>query len=397
MLTELALIAAGGVSIAATFLPKRTTQIGQLKDVWLNTGLAAVKRDGRVVMPRVVKRTKTKAGHFFTITLPPGICPTDIRNRQEEIEFALGAEIEISDNGKGTLFINAYEKELKDYREFDLDLETFIDQYPDKILPIPIGYSRAGLEVRDLVEFPHMLIPGETYGGKSVLLHQILVTLAHNPRVMLFTIDMARVELSYLKNHSYFAWNMKDARAILEYLHQEMFRRMEALDRAGVVKIQDYSDEYMPYYVLAVEEFSQFAPVLAKHDKKKKAEREYVHSLLTDILCLARKVGIHVIITTQRPDRDILPGQLKANIPGTVCFKVRNKTNSEICLDNDKADKLPRIKGRAVFQFDCERVVQVMHLPIQQAKALLPEQPLTKPELPIQNCTAPVAPVVEPY
>ena len=103
------------------------------------------------------------------------------------------------------------------------------------------------------------------------------------------------------------------------------------------------------------------------------------HQYLTDILCLARALGIHVIVSTQRPDRDVLPGQLKANIPAALCFKVKNEINSGIVLDNNKADLLPRIKGRAIWQFDVEREVQVQHLPVGMAKRLLPKVPLTKP------------------
>jgi S-DNA-T family DNA segregation ATPase FtsK/SpoIIIE len=101
--------------------------------------------------------------------------------------------------------------------------------------------------------------------------------------------------------------------------------------------------------------------------------------MLVDLLCRARKVGIHVVISSQRPDKDVLPGQMKANIPASVVFQVRNKVNSQICLDNDRAASLPGVRGRAIYQFDIEREVQVMHLPPSRARALLPAECHTYP------------------
>ncbi len=384
----------------AAFLGKpEKSQAQKLKEVWENTNMVIKRKSGngqeQRIEPKLVKEIKTGSGHRFIVSLPPGASPEDVRQREAAIGFALGAEVELSDNGKGEVFIDTFEYDLPKRVRFNIDPQAFIAAHPDMILPIPIGYSRAGLEVRDLSEFPHFLVPGQTFGGKSVFVHQMLAVLAHNPRARLFLIDMAKLELSTYKRHAWFAGTLEKAIEMLEYLHAEMFRRMDVLDRAGVVKIQDYGKEDMPFFVLVLEEFSQLSPVLAKGDKEKKADRERAHSLLVDIICLARKVGIHVVITTQRPDKDILPGQLKANIPATVCFKVRNEANSRICLDNDKAFRLPPIKGRGIFQFDVERQVQVMFLKVpEQARKLLPKVPVTKPQRP---APPPAAPPPDPF
>jgi len=122
-----------------------------------------------------------------------------------------------------------------------------------------------------------------------------------------------------------------------------------------------------------VDEFSQLCPVLAK-EKEDRAVRTLAHKLLVDLICLARSLGIHIVIATQRPDADILPGQLKANIPASIVFKVRSQVNSRICLDNDRAALLPspaELPGRAVWQHDTEREVQTLHLPMAAARGLL--------------------------
>ena len=95
--------------------------------------------------------------------------------------------------------------------------------------------------------------------------------------------------------------------------------------------------------------------------------------MLVHLICLARSLGIHLLIATQRPDRDILPGQLKDNLPSVICFKVKNETNSKICLDNNRAADLPSAKeipGRAIWQHETEREVQTLHLPMAQARAM---------------------------
>jgi S-DNA-T family DNA segregation ATPase FtsK/SpoIIIE len=224
-----------------------------------------------------------------------------------------------------------------------------------------------------------LVVAGETYGGKSNFLHQAIACLVQQENVELYVIDLKKVEFGYLKDHAEIALALPDAVRALETLSMEMIRRMDLLLNKRIPKIQEYKhDGSLPYIVLVIDELSQLSPALAK-DAGVKALRTIALQCLTDILCLARALGIHVIVSTQRPDKDILPGQLKANIPAALCFKVKNETNSRIVLDNSKADQLPRIKGRAVWQFDVEREVQVQYLPVSIARRLLPEKPLTKP------------------
>jgi hypothetical protein len=348
-----------------------------LNEVFENTGLLIAK-NGTLLKPLLVKSVKQDYGHYLIFHLPEGICKSDFDKRREEIEAALCAEVEMFMKGRA-LHMRVMEHQLPDTVPYVLP-EDWDERTADMALPIPIGHGRAGLEVLDLAEAPHLLVAGETYGGKSNFLHQAVVTLTRRKNVRLFVVDMAKVEFAYLRRHAWFAHSLGETVRMMRYLTDEMHRRMEVLERAGVEKIQNYRGDDLPYLVLIVDEFSQLSPELAKGDKRKKDARAAAHNMLIDLLCLARKVGIHVVLSTQRPDRDILPGQMKANIPAVVCFKVKNKINSEICLDNDKADRLPRHKGRAIFQFDREREVQVMHLPLPQARAMLPKEIASKPD-----------------
>jgi hypothetical protein len=318
---------------------------------------------------------KNKSDKHLVYELRPGMAPSDFMKMQERLNSHLQAETDIYTNNS-QLHIEVMSEHLPKNRMYEPQ------EPPGKmILPIPIGYSRSRFIWADLTELPHLVVAGETYGGKSNFLHQAIASLVHQDNVRLYVIDLKKVEFGYLKDHAVLSMTLPDTVKILEEICLEMINRMNLLYRERIPKIQEYkhsATKEMPYIVIIIDELSQLSPKLA-HDKATKELRIAAHQYLTDILCLARALGIHVIVSTQRPDRDVLPGQLKANIPAALCFKVKNEINSGIVLDNNKADLLPRIKGRAIWQFDVEREVQVQHLPVGMAKRLLPKVPLTKP------------------
>lgn len=339
----------------------------RLDSIWENCGIV-VRRPGKEkpLKPWLMKESERHYGRDILLHVPPGLSLGDFRRKREKISFALNAEIELEEvNGK--VLIRVFDQNLPRMVSFALP-EDWEKLTQKMVLPVPVGYSRAGLEIVDITELPHMVVAGETMGGKSNFLHQMIAAILD--KCKLYIIDMKRLEFSYLSNYATYAFTLKKAVAILEYLVNELHRRLEILDRAEVVKIQDYRGDDLDYIVLVVDEFSQLSPVLAKSKEEKEA-KTYLHSMMVDILTLARCVGIHCVVGTQRPDAQILPGQLKANIPATICFRVKNGVNSDIILDNGKAAHLPRIKGRGIFQFDREREVQVMFLPVEQAKRLL--------------------------
>lgn len=345
--------------------------VRKLKVAFEYCGLYTEKESG-ISLPILRKKTKTKNGYLLEYTMPIGLCKKDFEEQRERLEQAVNGEISISSKN-GLLFL--------DIASGDIPLK--IDWQPQDLegeLPITIGMSRGGLITADLADFPHLLVAGQTGGGKSVFLHQMLACLVHNHNCRLFVVDLTKVDFAYMQKHACCGFTIEKAHEILSYLVAELDRRLDELTRAGAEKVQNYPRD-MPYLVLVVDEFSHLSPLLYRYEgKQRKAIREECHSMLVDLLCRARKVGIHVVLSTQRPDKDVLPGQMKANIPATVCFQVRNRVNSEICLDNDKAALLPGIPGRAIWQFgSTEKEVQALLLTPADAKRLLPREPLTHP------------------
>ncbi len=327
------------------------------------------KKDG-VKIPLLQQKEdieEARDGTRLVYHIPLGLCASDFYKQWERIEQSVGGEVSFY-----------FDKQIMTmdilFGKLTNNVPFFFPQFPTGYkLPITIGVSRAGLIVEDLSEIPHLLVSGMTYGGKSVFLHQMIACLLRVQNCRLFTIDLARAEFSYLKRHSTFAYNIQGAHEILKFLSGELDRRLEILDKAGVEKIQNYTGDDLPYLVLVVDEFSALSPDLIKDRKhKEKPIRQSCQFLIIDLLARARKVGIHLVLSTQRPDADVLPRLMKSNIPGTVCFKVRNRVNSEICLDHGRAAMLPDTKGRAIWQFKDEREVQVLNLSPMDARKILP-------------------------
>ena len=328
-----------------------------------------IEREAGIRLPRLKARERKPWGWRFFYKLPIGLCKADLENMREEIEAALDAEVSFNWH-KGLIRIDVLTGKIPVKVNFKPPEEMRGE------IPFTVGKGREGLITADLASCPHLLVAGQTGAGKSNFLHQMIACLVG--KVQLHIIDLKQVEFAYMEQAANVEHTLDGAIKTLEYLTKEMQKRMAFLSKQKFVSAKEWraahpeKAEELPYMVLVVDEFSQLSPVLSKDPDDKKV-RSYAHKMLVDLICLARSLGIHLVLATQRPDRDILPGQLKANIPATICFKVRNQANSQICLDNDRATELPspsEIPGRAIWQHDDEREVQTLFLPMAAAREI---------------------------
>ena len=334
---------------------------GAILDTFVN--LRYQTPDGR--HPVMCAQRRTDYGWHLVFVLPPGISFGRVKKHRDVFCDAVNGWINLSWDGK--LHMDIYTGQLPSHVAYAWDPAPFADMD----LPVPIGYSAAGLEVVDLAALPHMRVGGTTFSGKSNFLHTLLISLAMLPGVRLAVIDLALLEFSYVRNYTAFAADTPTAMQLLAALEREMHRRRKILDAAGVVKIQEYSGEDLPFIVLIIDEFAFVNPD-GTPNKGEKELRKACQAICCNLAALARKVGIHLVIAMQRPDMKILPGQLKANLPGALSFKTINAVNSEIILDNAAAAELPDIKGRAIWQVGNRQVeLQTMHLPHDEARRIL--------------------------
>ena len=317
--------------------------------------------------PLLTHKIKNKSGWHMIFTLPPGRSFKDVLNKQDYFTDACRAQVKIENKG-GYLHLNICEGKMESYYPYGWNPEPYLKKMD---LPFPVGYTATGLEVADLAAIPHLRVAGTTLTGKSNFLHNLYISLSMIPGVMIGVIDLALLEFSYTKKHGAFAADTETALKLLQSLEREMHRRRKILDAAEVVKVQEYTKEDLPFIVLIIDEFAFFNPE-GTFDKFDKEIRKECHTICSNIAALARKVGIHIVVAMQRPDHKILPGQLKANLPGALSLKTIDRVNSEIILDNGAAADLPDIKGRAIWQVgNQQKEVQVMHLPVSKARKLL--------------------------
>lgn len=242
-------------------------------------------------------------------------------------------------------------------------------------LSICLGQDVAGTAwIADLARMPHMLIAGATGSGKTIMLNNIIMSLLYrnSPEQMrLLLIDPKRVELPVYNGIPHLVTpvitDVRKTINALRWLIGEMDRRFEELSRTGHRDISSYNAEEettMPYMVVIVDELADLM-VTAAHE---------VEAAVIRLAQMARAVGIHLILATQRPSVDVITGLIKANITARIAFSVASSIDSRTILDQPGADKLlgrgdmlfltaelskpKRIQGAFVTDKEIKRVVE---------------------------------------
>ncbi len=214
-------------------------------------------------------------------------------------------------------------------------------KHPSK-LAMSLGINVAGQPVvMDLTRMPHVLIAGSTGSGKSVAINSFMCSVlfrASPAEVKFILVDPKRVELTGYNDIPHLLVPVivdpKKVVSALKWATNEMDERYKLLAAAGVKNIQGYNElagiAAMPHIVIVIDELADimlFAP----------AE---VEESITRIAQMARAVGIHLLLATQRPSVDVLTGLIKANIPARIAFNVSSMTDSRVILDTPGAEKL---------------------------------------------------------
>lgn len=285
-----------------------------------------------------------------------GVRISKIKNLEKEIALnlsALSIRIIAPIPGKGSVGIEIpNNKRSLVYMKNLLDSEESFKKSHKMELPISLGKTVFNeIFMIDLAKMPHLLIAGSTGQGKSVGLNAMIVFLLYKKKpedLKFILIDPKKVELSIYKkiSKSYFALlpnsinpiitNIHEVRDILNSLCKEMDNRYSLLERAMVRNIQEYNGKYekkyhLPYIILIIDEFAD----LSLSFKKKQIE-----IYITRLSQLARAVGIHLIIATQRPSVNVITGLIKSNFTARIAFRVSSKIDSITILDCTGAEQL---------------------------------------------------------
>lgn len=310
-----------------------------------------------------IERIKATIGPTVTlyeIVPEAGVRISKIKNLEDDIALslaALGIRIIAPIPGKGTIGIEVPNKkaEIVSMRSL-IASEKF--QNAEMDLPVALGKTISGeVFVADLAKMPHLLMAGATGQGKSVGLNAILVSLLykkHPSQIKFVLVDPKKVELSvYAKIERHFLAKLPDSEEAiitdnkkviytLNSLCIEMDNRYELLK--GVARnIKEYNSKfinrqlnpnnghrYLPYIVVVIDEFADLIMTAGKE----------VETPIARIAQLARAVGIHLIIATQRPSVNVITGIIKANFPARIAFRVTSKIDSRTILDTGGAEQL---------------------------------------------------------
>ena len=242
------------------------------------------------------------------------------------------------------------------------------------VLPVAIGYTTMQeVKVFDLAEAPHLLVAGATGQGKSVCLDVIVTSLlyAKLPSELKFVfIDPKKSEFSPFSklDFHYLAMlpdtaSVKDAKSdavvkdsvtaekVLRSLCMEMEQRCELLSETGVNNIGHYNEKHkghrsdsdddcgsLPYIVVMIDEYADL--IMNDFDRNSKDSAKSIYSSIIRLAQKGKAVGIHLVIATQRPSRDIITGLIKANFPTRLAFRVSTKEDSLTIIDAPGAEKL---------------------------------------------------------
>ena len=215
-----------------------------------------------------------------------------------------------------------------------------------------LGESLLGMATVNLANIPHILLGGSTGSGKSVLL-KLLLMQAYHKGAEIFIADF-KGGVDYPKIWHYKCWmcfNEQDVLNLLKDMVQELERRKGLFRDAGCANIDEFNqigNEHLKRWVFGCDEVAE---VLDKsgHSKEEKELLSQIESKLATIARQGRAFGIHLILATQRPDANILPGQIKNNVDFRVCGRA-DMVLSQIVLDNTSAaDQIPKdAKGRFI-------------------------------------------------
>src|SRR5574344_863331 len=299
---------------------------------------------------------------LYEVTPAEGVRISKIRNLEDDIALslsALGIRIIAPIPGKGTIGI-----EVPNAKPNIVSMESILNskkfQETNMKLPIALGKTISNeVFMVDLAKIPHLLVAGATGQGKSVGLNAIITSLLykkHPAELKFVLIDPKKVEFSIYRtiaNHFLAKIPEEDDEPIitdvtkvvktLNSLCKEMDERYNLLKVAGVRKVEEYNEKfknrllnpehghrYMPYIVVIIDEFGDLSMTAGKE----------IEMPISRIAQLARAVGIHMVIATQRPTTTIITGNIKANFPGRMAFKVSSMMDSRIILDRPGANQL---------------------------------------------------------
>ncbi len=345
------------------------TLLEDYKDKWYVVTREELEKNNRQIVRTLANYkigvTKISARVGPTVTLyeivpAPGVRVAQIKRLEEDIQLSLAAKGVRVVTLPGT---NAIGIEVANEKPSTVSMLSVLDDEKFKAnsydLPVALGMTITNDVMHfDLAKMPHLLVAGATGQGKSVGLNAILTSLLyykHPSEMKLVLVDPKKVELSlYSKLEKHFLAQLPDADEpvitdtqkviyTLKSLCIEMDARYDLLKLAYVRNIKEYNEKFLsrklnplkghrflPYIVVVIDEFADLLMTAGKE----------IEEPIARLAQLARAIGIHLVIATQRPTTSVITGNIKANFPARIAFMVRSSVDSRTILDQTGANQL---------------------------------------------------------
>ena len=333
-----------------------------IENIWSNYDLK----------PLIVKtkRNVENTDFVFIIHLPHGkISYNEFKDKEQYFKDAINGEVIISRKGN-SFTLEVLSKKLE--KEYPYKF-NYLD-YPNILLPFPIGYSARYINkpiVKDLAEMYSILIGGIPRTGKSTIIHVIITSLllSRNNNCIICCIDYKESEYAiYLNDYGILASNDYEAFTLLTNLNIELDRRKKLI-KGRYVKIHDMPPaQRLPFIVVVVDEITEI-------------QNKEIQFLLNRLPRLGAGFGFITIVATQKPSAKTFRSgnftELRSLMDARVCFNISSTEDSQMVLNNPRAMELPKIKGRCIFQWDEEIKTQVMYVDPRRVNRILMEGGVT--------------------
>lgn len=368
----------GAGSVTATGLARalrhRPGNVGaQVQATFASAGLCNKDKSGRMIPWRIdrIRMSRSGAGdgllegHELVMRYPVGRSVYDVMRHTEQIGEWLGCTVR-AEHHHNRLHLHVYNVTTPVAVPFGQHLLTRIRGTWE----LPIGLGEEGWVYHDLAQTPHMLVGGATGSGKTNLLTMLVyaLTQTHSAQEMrLHVVDMKMgLSFRWMEDSPYLEGftngkgshvdRLVDALSVLEHLHDRMDVALRKLERWHVTSWQEAAlqGQRIPHHILIVDEAAE----LSGDSKEAKKVQDAIWDTLASLCALGRAAGIHVILCTQRPQVDVVPGNVKANLDARIAFRLPDAASSVTILGTAGAEHIPPIQGRALYKTDRAVIVQ---------------------------------------
>lgn len=345
------------IAVGAALVPKRKMKdIDKIKKVFENTGLG-IRKQEEIHYPILLNQSHKDTYSAYTFSLPLGLSSNQFESIIPAIEEGLNKDCDHNFED-GVFKLKTFNSQLPikwNYTEDLLSLSTW---------QIPIGKNYEGILYHDFEKYPHMLVGGVTRFGKTVFIKEAFYTLLMNQleNAEFYFLDLKGglefgkyIGLPQVKG---VASDLPESVELLAEIHKELKDREKLFREQGFTNIVDTPIKKRTFII--VDEGAELSPNLLEGELKKYAR--FCQATLSEIARIGGGIGYRMLFCTQYPVKEAVPMQIKMNIVARLSFIAAAQVSSRVILDENGAENLPSIPGRAIYKIEKQRIVQVPYI-----------------------------------